>query len=151
MKERMKRMKEWKNEENIFKNEATQVDTEKLGQEKTMIQDISDLKNDNSGIELGGFNRVDRCVLGEWSRKIHHIKKHIRTENITDTNILIKAVIVYVAKKIGLEACGNKIKKGSEPWWKRRIKKAINEVKKHINILEHHQTEGKEERKISGT
>ena len=116
-----------------------------------MIQDISDLKNDNSGIELGGFNRVDRCVLGEWSRKIHHIKKHISTENITDTNILIKAVMVYVAKKICLEACGNKIKKESEPWWKRRIKKAINEIKKQINILEHHQTEGKEQRKISGT
>ena len=27
------------------------------------------------------------------------ILKHIRTENITDTNILIKAVIVYLGKK----------------------------------------------------
>ena len=40
------------------------------------------------------------------------------TENITNTNILIKAVIVY----IGPKACGSKNKNESEPWWKRRIK-----------------------------
>ena len=55
---------------------------------------------------------------------------------ITDTNILIKAVIVCVGKKIGLKACGSKNKKESEPWWKRRIKKLINKVRKHINILD---------------
>ena len=52
---------------------------------------------DNSRIELIGFV-LDRCVLGEWSRKINRILKHIRTGNITDANILIKAVIVYVGK-----------------------------------------------------
>ena len=26
-----------------------------------------------------------------------------------------------------------------EPWWKRRIRKSINKVRKHINILERHQ------------
>ena len=101
-----------KDEENIHENEATQVDTENLGEEeKTMIQDILDLVKDNSRIELRGFNKIDRRVLAEWSRKINCILKHIRTENITDTNILIKAAIVYVGKKIGLKACGSK-KKG---------------------------------------
>ena len=52
---------------------------------------------DNNRIELIGFV-LDRCVLGEWSRKINRILKHIRTGNITDANILIKAVIVYVGK-----------------------------------------------------
>ena len=98
-----------------------------------MIQDILDLMKDNSRIKLRGFNKIDRCVLDEWSRKINCILKHIRTENITDTNILIKAVLVYVGKKIGLIACGSKNKK------KRRIKKSINKVRKHINILERHQ------------
>ena len=54
---------------------------------------------DNSRIELRGFNKIDRCVLAEWSRKINRILKHIRTESITDINILIKAVIVYVGEK----------------------------------------------------
>ena len=58
------------------------------------------------------------------------------TENITNTNILIKAVIVY----IGPNACGSRNENESEPWWKRRIK-MINEVRKHINILERHQNE----------
>ena len=130
----------YQDEENIHEKEATQVDTENLGEEeKTMIQDILDLMKDNSRIELRGFNRIDRYVLAEGSRKINCILKHIRTENITDTNILIKAVIVYVGKRIGLKACGSKNKKEPEPWWKRRIKKWINKVKKHINILESHQ------------
>ena len=54
--------------------------------------------------------------------EVNRISKHISIENITDTNILIKAVIVYVGKKIGLEACGIKYKKELEPWWKRKIK-----------------------------
>ena len=33
-------------------------------------------------------------------------------------------------KEIGLKACVNKNKKESESWWKRRIKKAIAEVRK---------------------
>ena len=103
-----------------------------------MIQDILDLMKDNSRIELRGFNKIDRYALAEWSSKINCILKYIRTKNITDTNILTKAVIVYVGKKIGLKACGSKNKKESEPWWKRG-KKSINKVRKHINILEGHQ------------
>ena len=78
---------------------------------------------DTSGIELRGLNKTDRCVLAERSRKINCILKHIRTENITDTNILIKTVIVYVGKKIVFKAFRSKNKKELEPWWKRRIKK----------------------------
>ena len=129
----------YQDEGNVHENEATQAGTENLGEEKTMIQDILDLMKDHSRIELRGFNKIDTCVLVEWSRKINCILNHIKTENITDTNILIKATIVYVGKKIGLKTCGSKNKKESEPWWKRKIKKLINKVKKHINILERHQ------------
>ena len=68
----------------------------------------------------------NNCVLAEWSRKINCMLKHIRTENVTDTNILIKTVIVNVGKKIGLKVCGSKNKKVSEPWWKGKIKKIDN-------------------------
>ena len=58
-----------------------------------MTQDILDLMKDNRKIELRGFNKIDRCLLNECSRKKKNcILKQIRTENITDTNILIKAV-----------------------------------------------------------
>ena len=74
----------------------------------------------NSRIELRGFNKVDRCLLAEWSRKINCMLKHIRTENITDINILIKAVIRCIGRKIGLEGRGSKSKKESEPCWKKK-------------------------------
>ena len=41
----------YQNEENIHENEANQVDTENLGEEKTAVQDILDLMKDNSRIE----------------------------------------------------------------------------------------------------
>ena len=89
---------------NINENEAAQVDTENLGEEEeTMMQDMLDLIKGNSRIELRRFNKIDRCLLAEWSRKINCILKDIRPENITDTNILIKAVIVYVMKEIAAE------------------------------------------------
>ena len=73
---------EWfyQDEENIHENEAIQFYTENLREgEKTMIQDILDLMKGDSRTELRGFSKIDRCVLGEWSRKINFILKHIRT------------------------------------------------------------------------
>ena len=138
----------YQDEENIHKNKAIQVDTENLGEEKTMIQDTLDLMKDNSRLELKRFNKIDRCVLAECSRKLNCILKNIRTENITDTNIFIKAATDYVGKKIGLKACESKIKKELEPWWKRRIKKSINKVRKYINILKRHQRREIKRKKI---
>ena len=120
----------YRDEDNTHENKATLVDREDLGEEK----DISDL-------EFRGFNKIDKCALAEGSRKINCILQHIRTENIVDTNILIKAVIVYIGKEIDLKASGSENKKESESWWKRRIKKYINKVRKHINIKECHQRE----------
>ena len=71
---------------------------------------------DSSEIKLSGFNKVDRYVLVEWSRKINRILKHIGHENITDINILIKAIIVYVGKNIVLKACESKSEKESKHW-----------------------------------
>ena len=89
----------YQDEENIYETKVTRDDTEDLGQEKTAIQAILDLMNDNSEEELTGFNKVDRCVLSEWTMKINCILKHIRTEYIVDKNILIKTLIIYVGKK----------------------------------------------------
>ena len=89
-----------------------------------MIQDILNLMKDNSKIELRQFNKTDRCVLAEWSRKINYMLKHIRTENITNKNILIKAVIVYAGKRLPLKLMELKIKRnqksGGEEGFKNR-------------------------------
>ena len=46
-----------------------------------MIQDMLDLIKSNIGIEIRGFNKVNRCVLAAWSVKINRILKQMRTEN----------------------------------------------------------------------
>ena len=60
----------YQDEENIPKNEATQVDTENLGEEeKTMIQDILDLMKDNSRIELRDLTKlIDVCLPNDQGR-----------------------------------------------------------------------------------
>ena len=55
----------YQDEENIYETKVTRDDTEDLEQEKTAIQAILDLMNDNSEEELTGFNKVDRCVLSD--------------------------------------------------------------------------------------
>ena len=41
----------------------------------------------------------------------NRILEHIRTENITDKDVLIKTVIVYVGKNIGFKAWGSNNKR----------------------------------------
>ena len=105
---------------------------------------------DKSRIQLRGFNKFDKCIFAKWLWKIDCILMHSRTENI-DTNILIKAVIVYVGKKSGHKACGSKYEKELGPWWEIKIKKSINKVRKNVNILERHERRDEEERKIRRT
>lgn len=56
--------------------------------------------------------------------------------NITDVNIMTKAIIGYAGTKVGRKDCGSGNKKELKPWWKRRIKKTINRVRKYVIILQ---------------
>lgn len=51
------------------------------------------------------------------------------------TNNLLKAVSIYVAEKLGLRKTQNEGQK-TDPWWKRRIEKDINTLRKDIGPLE---------------
>ena len=62
--------------------------------------------------------------------------KAIQTETITDTNKLIHTVSIYTARKVGLRTGKDRRKKKREPWWKRRIKGSVEELRRHVNILE---------------
>ena len=60
----------------------------------------------------------------------------IKSDNIMETNRLIRACVIFMGGKVGLkpnQRRGNAVK---EPWWKRRIKQSVQELWKHINILE---------------
>ena len=83
-----------------------------------------------------GFKRVDRKVLAEWTKKVNRVVSEIQTSNITDTNKLINATAIYIARQVGLKMGGREGKGSKEPRWKRRIKDSIAELRRHVNILE---------------
>ena len=68
--------------------------------------------------------------------KVNVILKEIKSDNIAETNRSIKSCVIVVGRKVGFkpnQRRGNAVK---EPWWKRRIQQSIQELRKHINILE---------------
>ena len=83
-----------------------------------------------------GFKRVDRKVRAEWTKKVNRVVSEIQTSNITDTNKLINATAIYIARQVGLKMGSCEGKGSKEPRWKRRIKDSIAELRRHVNILE---------------
>ena len=81
------------------------------------------------------LKKVDRSKLNNVMKKVDRVVQYIVTNSITETNKLIKAASVYVAKELGLKEQRKDAKK-TEPWWKRRIKGDIKVLKRDINILE---------------
>ena len=63
---------------------------------------------------------------------MNRVLSEIQTSNITDTNKLINATAIYIARRAGLTMGGCERKRNQEPRWKRRIK----ELRRPVNILE---------------
>ena len=113
----------------VLENQARKVaSTEAMEEILTIMKE----GNMNTPISL---RKVDRKAVNRVVSEVNEILSDIRTDTISDTNKLIAATAVYVGKKLGIK----NTKRGyemKEPWWKRRIKQSIIEVRKHINILE---------------
>ena len=56
------------------------------------------------------------------------------TVDVTETNDLINAVAVYVSRRLGLKQRKDKV--SQEPFWKRRIQRDINEMRKTVSKLD---------------
>ena len=101
-----------------------------------MIKNIIEIAEHDLNEEVNGFEKVDRNLLKDWTMKVHVILKEIKSENFTETNRLTRACAIFVGRKLGLkpnQRRGNAVK---EPWWKTRMQQLIQELRKHINILE---------------
>ena len=59
-----------------------------------------------------------------------------RTENLSGTNILIKAYSIDIGKAVGLKPVQMRKSNNKDPWWKRRIESSMIEIRRNINILE---------------
>ena len=58
--------------------------------------------------------------------------KHIRTNDITETNTLLQAAGVWVANTLGLNLKRSVQSIRTEPRWKRRIEGDIKVLRRHI-------------------
>ena len=101
-----------------------------------MIKDILEIMRSGQVSNGAGFKRVDRNALAEWTKKVNRVVSDIQTTNITDINKFINATAIYIGRQIGLIVGGCEGKGSKEPWWKRRIKDSIAELRRLVNILE---------------
>ena len=99
------------------------------------IGEIINIMNEGNLNTPVNLKTVDRRALNELVNEIDNVLADIRTDNITDTNKLIHATAVYVAREFGFGE-RNKAYRMKEPWWKRRIIESISKLRKDINILE---------------
>ena len=100
------------------------LDNNRCEEDNSMINELVDVMENGLDEDTRGLKKVDRGVVRQWTRKVNEVIKDIKTETITDTNRLIHAVSIYIAK-VGLRT-----------WWKRKIKGSIEELRRHLNILE---------------
>ena len=59
-----------------------------------------------------------------------------KSDNIMETYRLIRAYVIFMGEKVGLKPNQRRGNAMKEPWWKRRIKQSVQELRKHINSLE---------------
>ena len=105
-------------------------------EQKQMLNEIIEIMTNNDKMLFPGFKKVDRKRLADLTQQVNEVISDVRTNTITETNNLIFAVSVYVAKKLGIRSSSAGKKDTKEPWWKRRMKLSINEIRKHINMFE---------------
>ena len=104
-------------------------------EEKVMMRRIVELINNTEEEVDCDFKKVDKSRVDEETTRVNSVLKYIETKSISETNKLLKAVIIYVAERLGIK---NKrgSKRNNEPWWKRRTENDIDILRKDIAILE---------------
>ena len=61
------------------------------------------------------LKKVDRMKVLEETRRVNNVLKYIKTNNITETNRLLKAVGLYVKERLGMKS-ETRGRKNAEPW-----------------------------------
>ena len=90
-----------------------------------IIKNITEMAEHDLDDEVNGFKNVDRNLLKFWAMNLNLVLKEIKSVNMTETNRLIRACVIFVGRKLGLKSIqrrGNAVK---EAWWKTRIQQLI--------------------------
>ena len=93
-----------------------------------MIKNITEMAEHDLDDEVNGFKNVDRNLVKVWAMKVNRVLKEIKSVNMTDTNRLIRACVIFLGRKLGLKSKqrrGNALK---GTWWRTRIQQLIHEL-----------------------
>ena len=80
------------------------------------------------------FRHISQKKLRDLTINMNSVLKYIETNDAIETNDLINAVAVYVTQRLGLRQ--RQSIEPREPFWKRRIQKDINELRKTVSTLD---------------
>ena len=115
--------------EDIEREVIVGVDNNLSEEDSRMIKELADIMESGLDGDTRGLKEVDRGEVKQWTWKVNEVMKDIQMETITDTNKLIRAVSVYITRKVGLRTGKDRRRDKQELWWKRRIKGSIEELK----------------------
>ena len=102
--------------------------------DKAELKELKALMISNETEEHLPFKKVDQRKLRDVTKKVNALARHIKTDDVTQTNKLAMAAAIWTAKEV-------KVKKGKrgekkEPWCKGRIESDITNLRRDINRLE---------------
>ena len=110
-------------------------------EDRTIANELKEMVGKHKKDTFLPFKRVEQRKLRDAARRVNSVLEHIQTKNITQTNELALTAAWWVAKEVGLKE-GKKEGSKKEPWWKRRIEKDIDCLRRDVNRLER-QKQGK--------
>ena len=128
---------------------GVRVETKITDEERLIIDELKALMITNKTQVNLPFKKVDQRKLREVTKKVNEVIRHIKIDDVTQTNKLAMAAAFWVAKEVGVKK--GKIGEKKEPWWKKRIESDITNLRRDINRLERErrgETGGKGKRKI---
>ena len=115
-------------------NDANSKELNDISEEdRRLISEILELSKSGENNPVN-FKKANRRQVEEITNRINKVIDKIPTRTITETNNLINAASMYVAKELGLKQTTQKQSK--MPWWQRRIEGDIKRIRKDINLLE---------------
>ena len=99
------------------------------------------MKTSTVPIVVESFRNADLTKLREITSNVNKVLKYTITVHVTGTNDLINAVAVYVSQRLGLKQRKDTVTQ--EPFWKRRIQRDINELRKTVSKLDRYARDAK--------
>ena len=113
---------------------GVRVETKITDEERLIIDELKALMITNKTQVNLPFKKVDQRKLREVTKKVNEVIRHIKIDDVTQTNKLAMAAAFWVAKEVGVKK--GKIGEKKEPWWKKRIESVITNLRRDINRLE---------------